>query len=337
VRQPLAWIFIATFIAVALAGPVNFLQRHMRRGFAIALVYLGVILTPFLVGAVVIPPLVSELDNLIDRLPQYAADAQEFVNENDRLQEIEQDYQIIEKLQEKAEELPARIGDAAAVLGDLGLGIVNSVFAVVTILILSVFLVSSGPDWVRALLRLQPEHRRDRLTRTLNGIAAAVGNYVAGAVIQATIAGVLSFIVLMVLGIPFAAPLAVLVALFDLIPLVGATLAAVLVGIVTLFNDFPTTTLMWTVWSIVYQQLENNVIQPQIQKRAVDVHPFLVLTGVLFGSALFGVLGALLAIPIVASLKLVVQEWWRWRLETGQVPAAAPPPPLPPAPPATAS
>jgi predicted PurR-regulated permease PerM len=164
-----------------------------------------------------------------------------------------------------------------------------------------------------------------------------VGNYVAGAVIQATIAGVLSFIVLMVLGIPFAAPLAVLVALFDLIPLVGATLAAVLVGIVTLFNDFPTTTLMWTVWSIVYQQLENNVIQPQIQKRAVDVHPFLVLTGVLVGSALFGVLGALLAIPIVASLKLVVQEWWRWRLETGQVPAAAPPPPLPPAPPATAS
>jgi predicted PurR-regulated permease PerM len=339
-RQPLAWIFIAGFIAVALSGPVKVLEDRMRRGFAIALVYLTVILAPFLVAAIVIPPLVSELDKLIGRLPQYAADAQTFVAGNDRLQSLEQDYQVIERLQQEAQRLPAKIGDAAALLGNVGVGIVNSVFAMVTILILSVFLVSSGPGWVRALIELQPDGRRARLERTLDGIGSAVGNYVAGAVLQATVAGFLTFIVLSALGMPFAAPLAVIVALFDLIPLVGATLAAVLVGIVTVFNDFPTTTLIWAVWSVIYQQLENNVIQPQIQKRAVNVHPFVVLTAVLCGSALFGVLGALLAIPVAASLQIAVREWWQWRREYAtQAPgdAVPRPPGTPPAPPSTAA
>ena len=100
-----------------------------------------------------------------------------------------------------------------------------------------------------------------------------------------------------ILGIPFAAPLAVLVGFADLIPLIGATIAAILVGIVTIFADFPIDTIIWAIWAIVYQQLENTVIQPQIQRRAVDLHPFLVLVSVLFGATLFGVAGALLAIP----------------------------------------
>uniref|UniRef100_UPI00397AE9CF AI-2E family transporter n=1 Tax=Salmonella sp. SAL4447 TaxID=3159902 RepID=UPI00397AE9CF len=89
--------------------------------------------------------------------------------------------------------------------------------------------------------------------------------------------------------------LAVLIFLLDLVPLVGATLGAILVGVITLFSDFPTDTIVWIIWSIVYQQVENNVIQPRIQARAVQVHPFVVLTSVLFGSTLFGILGALLA------------------------------------------
>ena len=90
----------------------------------------------------------------------------------------------------------------------------------------------------------------------------------------------------------------------DLIPLVGATIGAVVVGIVTVFNDFPTATIIWVIWSIVYQQVENNLIQPQIQKRAVDINPFLVVVSVLFGSALLGVLGALVAVPVAASIQI---------------------------------
>jgi predicted PurR-regulated permease PerM len=155
----------------------------------------------------------------------------------------------------------------------------------------------------------------------VNRITTAVGNYVGGALAQATIAGITAFIVMKILGIPFAGPLAVLVGVADLIPLVGATLAAILVGIVTLFADFPIDTIIWVIWAVVYQQLENSVIQPQIQRRAVDLNPFVTLVAVLFGSTLFGILGALLAIPFAASLQIAVMEWWRYRQETRALPA----------------
>ena len=114
---------------------------------------------------------------------------------------------------------------------------------------------------------------------------------------------------LTILGVPYAGSLAVLIFVLDLIPLVGATLGAIIVAIITLFNDFPTATIIWIVWSIVYQQIENSVIQPRIQARAVSVHPFVVLTSVLFGSTLFGILGALLAIPIAAAIQIAVIEY----------------------------
>lgn len=130
---------------------------------------------------------------------------------------------------------------------------------------------------------------------------------------QALIAGVSSYVVLLILGVPFRVPLAVLVGVFDLIPLVGATLAAVLVGIVTALVDFPTATIVWAIWAIVYQQVENNLIQPRIQPRAVDVQPFVVLVAVLFGSTVFGVIGALLAVPLAASMQILIREILRYR------------------------
>jgi predicted PurR-regulated permease PerM len=178
---------------------------------------------------------------------------------------------------------------------------------------MSIFMVADGRRWVLRALAFQPLERRERLDRALSRISTAVANYVGGALTQATIAGITSFIVMKILGIPFAAPLAVLVGFADLIPLIGATLAAVLVGIVTVFADFPLDTIIWVIWAIVYQQLENTVIQPQIQRRAVDLHPFLVLVSVLFGSTLFGIAGALLAIPAAASLQIAAGEWWHFR------------------------
>jgi predicted PurR-regulated permease PerM len=205
------------------------------------------------------------------------------------------------------------VGDAASVLGSIGLGLVNSVFTLVTILILTAFMLGSGRLWVDAALRYQPPARAARLRRVSERIATAVGSYVAGALIQALIAGVTSYIVMWILGIPFRGPLAVLIALLDLIPLVGATIGSVVVGVVALFVDFPTALIVWVVWSIVYQQVENTVIQPRIQQRAVDVQPFVVLVAVLFGSTLLGVVGALVAVPLAASFQIVLREWWRFR------------------------
>ena len=312
-RQPLAWLAIAAFIAVAVSGPVNLLNRRMKRGFAITLVYLGVVMVPILVAAIVIPPLIREGQEFVDSFPAYAADVTEFVNGNATLSKLEDEYDLTGRLQELSSELPSRVDDAATLLRDLGVGAVNSVFAGVTILLLSIFIVGGGPRWTASALARQPADRAESLERARMRIGKAVGNYVGGALLQATIAGITSFVVLLILGVPFAAPLAVIVFLLDLIPLVGATLGAIIVGIVTLFSDFPTSTIVWIVWAIIYQQIENNLIQPQIQKRAVQVEPIVVLISVLFGSTLFGILGAIVAIPVAASIQIAVKEWRAYR------------------------
>src|SRR5205085_11985116 len=142
------------------------------------------------------------------------------------------------------------------------------------------------------------------------------------------------WIVLEILGVPYPVALAMVIALVDLVPLVGATLGAVVVGVVTLFTDFPTATIVWAIWSVVYQQIENTVIQPRIQSRAVQVEPFIVLVAVLFGSTLFGVFGALLAIPAAATLQIAIYEYTLYRRERleqepGEEPPPGPPPPDP--------
>jgi predicted PurR-regulated permease PerM len=331
-RRPLTWIFVAGFLAVALSGPVNFLARFMKRGFAIAIVYITLILIPFLLGALLIPPIVEQLNNLINNLPRYVDDLQEFVQKNDRLREIEADYNITAELEEQARTLPSRVGDAAGILSDIGLGLVNSVFAGVSILVLSLFMIGSGRSWLHWIAVRQEPQRAASLDRLFDRIGAAVGNYVAGALGQAALAGILAYFVLLILGVPYAGSLAVIIFLLDLVPLVGATLGAIIVGIITVFNDFPTITIIWAIWSVVYQQVENNVIQPRIQARAVSVHPFVVLVSVLFGSTLFGVLGALLAIPIAAAIQISIHEYNLYRNppEVGAI--QAPPPPDEPEP-----
>jgi predicted PurR-regulated permease PerM len=323
-RRPITWIVAAVFLAVALSGPVNFLSRRMKRGFAITLVYLGLLLVPIGVGSLVLPPIVTGVNDLAQNAPRYSRDVTKYVEDNKRLREINDDYQITDKLQDEAGKLPGKLGGAAKVLRDVGFGIVNSIFALVTILILTAFLLGSGRGWVDRALELQPPDRRWRMRRALQRMGNAVGGYVAGVLLQATIAGLASYVVLTILGVPFRAPLAVLIFFFDLIPLVGATIAAVLVGIATLFTDFPTATIIWAVWSIAYQQVENSVIQPRIQQRTVKVHPFVTVVAVLFGATLFGVAGALVAIPAAASIQIALREWWEYREALrGPPPAAA--------------
>jgi predicted PurR-regulated permease PerM len=327
-RRPIGWLLAAAFLAVALSGPVNYLSTRMRRGFAITIVYLGLLLVPIGLIALIVPPLITQANDFAQDVPEYARDVREFVEDNERLRELNEDYNITDKLEEEAGKLPGRLGGAASTLRDVGFGIVNSVFALLTILILTAFMLGSGRRWRDAFLALQPPERAERLRRSLEHMAAAVSGYVAGALTIAVIAGVLAYIVLAILGVPFRAPLAVMVGLFSLIPLVGATIAAVLVGLVTLFTDFPTATIAWTVWAIAYQQIENNLIQPQIQKRTVNVHPFITIVAVLFGSTLLGVIGAIVAIPIAASIQILIREYWDWRtMSMRQEPPPGPPPP----------
>jgi predicted PurR-regulated permease PerM len=329
-RKPIGWLLISMFLAVALSGPVNALERHMRRGLAIASVYLTLLAIPALLIALIVPSLITQATNFGRDLPHYSRDVTDFVNKNHRLREINEDYDITQKLQQQADKLPARLGGAAKTLGDIGFGLINSIFALVTILILTAFILGSGRQWRDTSLASRPRAQRERLERSLDNIGSAVGGYVAGALGVAAIAGVFDYIVMKILGVPFAAPLAVMCGLFSLIPLVGATIAAVIVGIVTLFADFPTATIAWTVWAIVYQQIENSLIQPQVQRRTVKVHPFITIVAVLFGSTLLGVLGAIVAIPIAASIQILLREYVDWRtLSVRENPIDEEPPPAP--------
>ena len=403
-RQPLTLIFISLFLAIALARPVRFFAERMRRGFAIAVVYLLLIGIPVLLGALLTPPIVRSVADFAENVPAYAADLQQFVNENERLQDIDEEFDVTGKVQEQAAKLPEKVGAAAGTLGDIGAGIVNSAFQLVMILILTAFLLGSGQRWYQGFIHMQAEHRRERLGRVLERSAGAVSGYVAGALVQATVAAVTALIILSILGVPFAAALAVVmffadlvpvvgatigaviigvftifadfptativwviysvvyqqfensviqpqiqkrtvaavtaliilsilgvpfaaalsVVMFfaDLVPVVGATIGAVIIGVFTVFADFPTATIVWVVYSVVYQQFENSVIQPQIQKRTVDVNGFIVVVSVLFGSTLFGILGALVAIPIAASIQIALREWWAWRAEQRQTDTA---------------
>jgi predicted PurR-regulated permease PerM len=330
-RRPITWLLVSIFLAVALSPLVNVLARRMRRGLAITIVYLGLLAVPGLLIALIVPPLITEANNFADNVPQYARDVTDFVQENERLRELNRDYDITSKLEEEAGKLPERLGGAAGTLRDVGLGIVNSAFALITILVMTAFLLGSGRTWVDRAIAMRPADQRERLRRSLDHMAQAVGGYVAGAMTIALIAGIATYVVLSILGVPFAAPLAVIAGFFSLIPLVGATIAAVLIGVVTLFENFPTATIVWAIWAIAYQQVENHLIQPQIQKRTVNVHPFVTIVAVLFGATLLGVLGALVAIPVAASIQILVREWVDLRTLT-----IKPEPPDAPEPPADA-
>jgi predicted PurR-regulated permease PerM len=328
-RKPISWLLIASFLAVALSPPVNYLSRRMRRGFAITITYLGLLLVPILLIALIVPPLITEANDFADNVPNYAQDVTRFVEDNKRLRELNQDYDITSKLEEEAGKLPSRLGGAAGTLRDIGFGIVNSLFAGLTILVMTAFLLSSGRQWTDSFIDSRPAEQRDRLRRARANMASAVGGYVAGALTIAFIAGIQTYIVLSILGVPFRGPLAVIAGVFSLIPLVGATIAAVLIGIVTLFDNFPTVTIIWAIWAIVYQQLENHLIQPQIQKRTVKVQPFITIVAVLFGGTLLGVLGAIVAIPIAASIQILLREYVDLRTMSIKSPEPPPPPPEP--------
>ena len=312
-RKPISWLVIAAFVAIAVSGPIAALARHMPRGAAIASVYGALIAVPILLIVLFVPPLVSQAEDLVNNLPEYASDVTQFVNDNETLSGLNEDYDITGTLEEEAQKLPGKIGDATQTLSDIGVGIVSSIFALVTILILSIFMVSGGAKWIERFLKSQEPDRGERMRRAFEHISGAIGGYVGGALLQATIAGIVSFIVLSILGAPFAGALALIMAFGDLIPVVGATIAAVVVGIVLLFVNFPVALIIWIIFAVVYQQVENYVIQPQIQRRAVAVEPIVILVAVLFGSTLFGVIGALLAIPAAASIQIAAREWIDYR------------------------
>jgi predicted PurR-regulated permease PerM len=308
-RTPIVYVVLAAFIAACVSGPVNVLSRHMRRGFAIAIVYVGIAVVPALVCIVLVRPVVEQTVKLVNNLPAYVQDLNDEIQKNEQLRKLDEDYDLTGKLDQLAKDLVGSIGDAAGALVDIGAGLVGSLFAGVTILVLSMFMLARGQIWRDAFLRLRPPREAEAWRRASDRIADAVASYVGGALFQATVAGIAAWLMLVILGIPSPLPLALIIALLDLIPMIGATIGAVIVGVVVLFAGSTLDVVIWALFAIAYQQFENYVVQPRIQSKAVSLDPFIVVIAALVGGTLLGVLGALLAIPGAATIQIALREY----------------------------
>jgi predicted PurR-regulated permease PerM len=254
----------------------------------------------------------------------------EDLRNNTTFRDFDNKYDVTSRLQEEAQKLPSHLGDAAGALQDLAAAAFNAAFQLLTVLTMTFFLLLDGKRISRFLLRRFGREREPRMRVVAENIYKSTAGYVAGALTITTINGIITFITLTILGVPFAVPLAVLMAFFGLVPLVGATIGGMVILVVTLFTNFPTATIIYAIVLILYQQLENNVLQPFVYKRTVNVPPLAVIVAILAGSSVLGVLGALIAIPIAAALQIVLREFYGAR-----EPAAAEPEPPPPPPPAT--
>jgi predicted PurR-regulated permease PerM len=310
VRSVLGLLCIAIFLAVALGPAVdNARKLKLPRAASILATFLGMFLAIFLIGLIVVPPIVNEVEAFAGDVPNYIDD----IRSNKTLREYDDKYDITKKLEDQAKSLPSRLGQAAGALQAVTVGVFSTVLQLVTVLTITFFLLLDGGRIVNFLLaQVRPEHQ-DRLRAVAADIYGATGGYVAGALALATAAGISTYIVLSILGVPFSVPLAVLMAFFDLIPLVGSTIGGVLVGVVTVFADFPGDTIIWVIYVIVYQQVENSVFQPLVYRRTVNLHPLAVITAILVGSSLLGVLGALVAIPIAAAIQIALKDVWHNR------------------------
>lgn len=310
IRTVIGLFLIAAFFAIAIAPAVNFLDRRkVPRWAAILLVYLSIAAAIFGIGLVIVPPLVTGVESLSSDLPGYVDD----LRHNETFRDYDNRYHITEKLQEQANQLPSKLGDAAGTLRDVTVGVFARFVQLFSILVITFFLVKDGRRLLEFFYKQLPDVREQRFRKIASDISDAISGYVFGNFVISVLAGLVTYVTLRILGVPFALPLAILFGFFDLIPLVGATLGGILVGIVVAFVNFPIGLIVWVAVLILYQQLENNMIQPVVYGKAVQLHPLIVIIAILIGAALLGVLGALMAIPTAAAIQAVVRDYWRYR------------------------
>jgi len=313
-RHVLTWVIISLFLALALNPAVEWLQAHgfKRRGAAAAIAYLLALVAIVGIGFTFVPTLVHQVNELVQKLPDYAHD---ITHGRGRLGFLETKYHIQERI-----EAAVRKGGASKVLGFSGVAIsvaksvVSIVVATITILFMTYFMLLEGPSWVERFYRLLPEESQPRWRKVGDDIYRTVGGYVTGNLLISLIAGGLTTIVLLILGVPYAVALGLIVAILDLIPLAGATIAAILIGIVAFLHSIPAGIIV-IVFFIVYQQVENHVLQPVVYGRTVELSPLAVLISILIGAELAGILGALAAIPVAGSIQVLINDWLAHRGE----------------------
>ncbi len=303
-----SYLLVALFFTVVLTPAVDFLQHraHVRRGVATLLVCLVAFASLTGLTYAFVRPLIDQGRKFADNLPEMIDDAK---NGEGTLGEYIQKYD----LDKKYEENRAAIEDQLSTAGSRGVSVLGSVFsglvAAITVIVLTILLLLGGPDLSETFAQVLPDRHRDRVRRVASDAARAVSGYMFGNVVISVIAGIAAYIFLRLAGVPYPEVLALWVAFADLIPLVGATLGAI-PSIAVAFLHGTAAGIATIVFFIVYQQFENNVLQVTVMAKTVNVNPLGVLVSVLVGVEVFGLLGALLAIPVAGVIQVVVRDLW---------------------------
>jgi predicted PurR-regulated permease PerM len=302
VRSILVLVVISLFIAVSLDPAVRWLvKKGLGRPAAVTLVILFVLALFAIFIWSIVPPLVDQGSRLFSDLPGYL---RKLPQESKTFRELSDRYNLTNRVSALAADLPGKVAGSAVSFVQQFLG---ALLSTVTVLVLSIYFMADMPRMRRGLVRLFPHRRRPQVAEIINVVVDKVGAYMIGNLIISLFAGVATFMCLAPLKVPFALPLAVTVAIADLIPLVGATLGAAFGVLVTVF-----TVGLWPagvvvlVFFIVYQQVENYLIAPRVLRNTVDMPSVAVLLIALIGASVLGVVGALMSIPIAAAVKVVI-------------------------------
>jgi predicted PurR-regulated permease PerM len=307
-REALVLIGIALFLAIALSPPVNFLARKMprgSRGLATGIAYLVTLSIVGLLAYATIPPLARQSNQLVSNLPKYVDSLQHGDN---LIASTVNRYDLVDDIKASQEQITANFSSAGGPILSVVSRISSSLISVITVLVLTFFMLIEGPYWLKRISDLQPKEHRKHRELLAHKMYKVITGYVNGQLLIAFLASVFALIMMTILRVPFAVPLAGIVGLFGLIPLIGATLGAVVVVLVALFTSLKAGIIL-VVFFIIYQQIENNVIQPVVQARTVEMTPLLIFTSAIIGINLAGILGALLAIPTAACLRVLANDY----------------------------
>jgi predicted PurR-regulated permease PerM len=311
VERVLVWLAVSLFLTTALWPVVAFVQRRTRlpRSAAVLAVFVLAMLVIAGIGTLMIAPVVTQGRDFFANLPDYVAQARAGRGPVGELVTRFNLDQLAARNEAKLRQGAAGLGGSAAhVLGIIA----NTLAGVASIVVITFLMLVEGPRLLAGGLNAVEGRRRSRIEQVGRDCAHAVTGYMAGNLVISVICGVLTFIALTVLGVPYAGVIAVFVAVADLIPLVGATIGAVVAVAVAFLHSVPAG-IGTAVFFLVYQQLENHLLQPLILSRTVKINALAVLVSILVGVELAGILGALLAIPVAGIVQVLLRDLYDHR------------------------
>jgi predicted PurR-regulated permease PerM len=302
----LTLIAIALFLAVALNPAVELVQRRgLGRVRSVAVVYSVALALSICLGLVFVPPLVEQVTRLVDALPGLVAD---LTRGHGPLGFLETKYHIVEQVRTATTNLGAGgvLGDASSALTAVK-DLATTLAGLVIIAVLTFFMLLEGPRWRRQVVELVPDRNRPAVARIGSGVYRAIGGFVTGNLLASLLAGAVATTIMLVTGVPYAIPLGLFVVIIELVPYVGPVVATVLVSGVALTQG-TATALVVVVLLLVYHLFEGHTLRPLIYGRVLKLSPLTVLLAIVVGTEIAGILGALAAIPIAGSIRVIVVE-----------------------------